>query len=169
MPKAILTALFIAATTLALALGRTVESLPEAAQTTPAAGIPGLESRIYAAASPAPVADAELALGRVTVDPGATIPPHEHPGTQIADILSGELTYTVLTGQVAIVGADGAELTINAGETLRLRPGDAVVEQPGALHTARNEGNEPVVIVLATLFPAGSPRAIYQSAATPAA
>jgi len=135
---------------------------------TPLAGPPGIASRIFAAATPAAVADPELALGRVVVDPGATIPPHEHPGTQLATIASGDLTYTVLTGEVVVVAADGWRRSVPAGETVVLRPGDAVIEQPGALHTARNEGGAPVVIILATLFPAGAPRAIYQSSATPA-
>ena len=133
---------------------------------TPAAAS-GVSSLVLVAAPPAPVADGELALGRVTIDPGSTIPPHEHAGTQLATILSGELTYTVLTGSVAVRGADGADLVIAAGETVVLRPGDSLTEQPGAFHTARNNGAEQVVIMLATLFPAGAPRALYAEA-TPA-
>lgn len=158
---------------LLVAVGGPVEALPglawQSTAATPAAGLAGIESEILAAATPVPVADEQLALGRVTVQPGAVIPPHEHPGTQLATILAGELTYTVLTGAVAVAGADGADITIRAGETLQLRPGDAVIEQPGALHTARNNGDEPVVIVLATLFPAGSPRTLFQEMATPTA
>lgn len=156
---------------LAIILPELVASPPAISQTTPPATPPypllGVESRIFAAASPAPVVDPELALARVTLDPGATIPPHEHPGTQIATITSGALTYTVLTGAISVTGSDGSDLTLRAGETITLRPGDAVVEQPGALHTARNDGPEQVVILLSTLFPTGAPRTLFHPAATP--
>ncbi len=115
----------------------------------------------------------DLAVGRVTIAPGATIPPHVHPGTQVAAIISGELTYTVLSGQIPVTaaadgGSGGPPRMVAAGETVFLRAGDSVAEQPGAAHTARNAGSEPVVILLATLFPAGERRTIFVDA-TPAA
>lgn len=138
-----------------------------ASPATPTSALPGVFSEIIVAASPVPVADPELTIGRVVLTNGAIIPPHEHPGTQVATILEGELTYTVLTGTVAVTGKDGVRLSLDHGETITLRPGDAVVEQPGAVHTARNEGSTPVVILLSTLFPAGAPRALYRPVASP--
>ena len=135
---------------------------------TPASSLPGVTAEVLVRATPDAAPSEELALGRVTVEPGASIPPHEHPGTQIATILSGELTYTVLTGTVGVTrfqmgspAPSAAEGAIRAGETTLLRPGDSVVERPGALHTARNDGDEPVVILLATLFRAGEPRTLF--------
>ena len=55
---------------------------------------------------------------------------------------------------------------MSAGNTVVLRAGDSVPEQPGAFHQARNTGDEPVVILLATLFASDQPRTIFV-AATP--
>jgi quercetin dioxygenase-like cupin family protein len=50
--------------------------------------------------------------------------------------------------------------TIQAGQTTELRPGDAVVERPGAVHFGENQGDDQVVILAATLLVAGQPAAI---------
>ena len=130
---------------------------------TPQAGFPGVVSEVLARGVPAVVAGQELAVGRVTIAPGASIPTHEHPGTQVAAIVSGELIYTVFTSEVPLTraGGDGTAEPIRAGPTVVLRAGDAVVEQPGAIHEGRNAGTEPVVILLATLFEAGQPRTLF--------
>jgi quercetin dioxygenase-like cupin family protein len=48
-----------------------------------------------------------------------------------------------------------------------VRVRDALIEPPGSVHQGRNAGDEPLVIYLSTLFPAGAPRAILVDA-TPA-
>lgn len=125
---------------------------------------PSVTSRVFAEASPVPVADPLLAVAEVRLDPRATIPPHVHPGTQIGVIAAGDLTYTVLTGEVIIRPANATDdepsRVVRAGETVVLGVGDAVIENPGAAHRARNDGDEPVVIWLSTLFPSDAPRAI---------
>ena len=129
---------------------------------TPAAGSPAVISRVFGEASPVAVEDPVLAVAVVTVEPSAVIPPHVHVGTQIGTIDAGELTYTVLSGQVVIRrGADGPGAQpepVSAGETVLLGVGDTVIENPGAAHQARNDGDEAVVIWLSTLFPDGAPR-----------
>ena len=143
-----------------------------ATSATPSTGLPGVASQVLAHASPIAAPDKELAAARVTIQPGASIPTHQHPGTQVAAIVSGSLTYTVLTGEVpvtrAAIGTPAPAELVHAGQTVVLQPGDFVVEQPGALHRARNEGREPVVIILATLFSPDQPRTIF-APATPAA
>ena len=146
-----------------------------AANGTPVAGLPGVSSEVLARAAPDAAPAEELAVGRATIAPGASIPPHEHPGTQVAAIVSGELTYTVLSGEVPVrrAGTTGTPVAtaagnaIAAGETVVLRPGDAITERPGALHTARNAGTEPVVIALATLFDRDRPRTIFAASPEP--
>ena len=133
-------------------------------QATPEAAAPVvISSEVFAQALPAAVRDAELAIGRVTIMPGAVIPVHYHPGTQVAVVVQGELTYTVFTGDVlwrrAESDASGGE-AIAIGETVKVRTGDALVESPGSRHQGRNNGSVPVVIYLSTLFPAGAPRSI---------
>ena len=109
----------------------------------------------------------ELALGRVTVMPGAVLPVHFHPGTQIGVIVQGQLTYSVYTGQIIWYRADAPATEpdiIRPGETVVVHPGDALVESPDSIHQGRNNGREPLVIYLSTLFPADAPRAVIVEA-----
>jgi quercetin dioxygenase-like cupin family protein len=106
-----------------------------------------------------------LGLSRVVVAPGARIALHHHPGTQLAYIQRGVLTYTVRDGSVKVMrgAADQSPKLvrkIDAGQTGRIRAGEWIAEQPSTIHRARNAGAKPVVILLATLFPNGSPPSI---------
>ncbi|MBA3416237.1 MAG: hypothetical protein H0U10_13530 [Chloroflexia bacterium] len=157
---------------IALALTIAIPMLNQVgAQTgTPTTVPPAVTSQVFAEASPVVVTDPELAIAVVRVEPGAAIAPHVHPGTQIGAIAAGELTYSVLTGQVMIrrggEAAASPATPVRAGETVVLVAGDAVIENPGAAHQARNDGDETVVIWLSTMFPAGAPRSAAV-AATP--
>jgi quercetin dioxygenase-like cupin family protein len=99
--------------------------------------------------------------------PGAVLPVHYHPGSQIGVVVQGELTYTVFTGEIEWRQSDdptGQPRMIGAGETVVVRPGDALVETPGSIHQGRNNGAVPLVIYLSTLFPIDAPRAIVVEA-----
>jgi quercetin dioxygenase-like cupin family protein len=110
-----------------------------------------------------------LGLWRVVIPAGAGLPPHWHPGYQLARIESGTLDYTVLTGTLVVLRPTGGTLTVDAGETYRIEAGTTIVEQPGAEHSAQNAGDVPVVIVLATLFEDGAEPAILVEEPSPAA
>jgi quercetin dioxygenase-like cupin family protein len=106
-----------------------------------------------------------LDLVRYAIAPGATLPIHVHPGTQVAYIESGELTYHVLLGEVPVtrdvnqpIGAPSE--TVSAGQTTVLHPNDSIVEAPGVVHYGENLGPDPVVILAATLFASDQPSAI---------
>jgi quercetin dioxygenase-like cupin family protein len=136
-------------------------------QATPTAPVPVIVSEVLGHATAAAADNPELALGRVTIMPGAAIPSHYHPGTQIGVVVQGELTYTVFTGAVSLFrAAGGAPETVPPGQTVVVGPGDALVEPPGFIHQGHNAGQAPVVIYLSTLFPAGALRAI-PAVATP--
>jgi quercetin dioxygenase-like cupin family protein len=104
--------------------------------------------------------DQRLGLWRVTIPVGAGLPPHWHPGYQLARIETGILSYTVITGSLVVIRPDGSTLTVEAGDTYDITAGTTVVEQPGAEHAARNAGDVPVDIVLASLFEDGAEPAI---------
>jgi quercetin dioxygenase-like cupin family protein len=138
---------------------------------TPEAAAPmAVTSEVLGRAAPISVENPELSLGRVTVMPGAVLPVHYHPGTQIGVVVQGELTYSVFTGEIEWYrGGDpaGESHVVGPGETVVVRAGDALVESPESIHQGRNDGAVPLVIYLSTLFPTDAPRAIVVEA-TPA-
>jgi quercetin dioxygenase-like cupin family protein len=97
----------------------------------------------------------------VVIPAGESIAPHTHPGPQLAVIVSGSLTYTVLEGEAELTrdaGTDDAETeTIESGESVELEAGDSLIEPPGMVHQAENDTEDPVVIHTSSLFPEGEP------------
>ena len=153
--------------TLLATIALTTIGAQDSGTTTPAAtpSVPAVVRDVLAADLPAAAPGQELQLVRYIIQPETRLATHVHPGTQIASIASGVLTYTVLTGEVPVLRAvaDGTPIpaeTVRAGQTTHLHPGDAVVERPGAVHFGENRGSEPVVILAATLLTAGQPAAI---------
>jgi quercetin dioxygenase-like cupin family protein len=141
------------------------------AQATPAMAsspAPVLVTRsILVEATPVAAPDRSLQLVRYVIEPGAKLPAHTHPGTQIAWIESGELTYTVVDGEIPVQRgtADGVpDVTevIVSGQTTVLKPGDAVVEHEDMVHFGENRGEVPVVILASTLLVAGEPPATIE-------
>lgn len=116
------------------------------------------------ATQPRGVEGRNLGLSRVTVMPGAELAAHHHPGTQVAYVERGTLTYTVNVGKVRVSKGSADDpttvRTISAGETAKVRAGQWLVEQPGDQHQAANRGSVPVVIFTATLLKKGEPAAI---------
>src|SRR5215211_8642299 len=124
-------------------------------QLTPEANAPSaITSEVLGRAAPVTVENPELSLGRVTVMPGAVLPVHHHPGTQIGVVVQGELTYTVFTGEITWYRGDkatGEPQVIGPGETVVVRSGEALVESPASVHQGRNNSTVPLVIYLSTL------------------
>jgi mannose-6-phosphate isomerase-like protein (cupin superfamily) len=154
---------------LGLVLGSGRIPAPSLAQnaTPEAVSPPVITSELLGRAVPAAVEKPELALARVTVMPGAVLPVHHHPGTQIGVVVQGELTYTVFTGEIKWYRSDAATdepRIIGPGETVVVGVGEALVESPDSIHQGRNNSSVPLVIYLSTLFPAGAPRAIVVEA-----
>jgi quercetin dioxygenase-like cupin family protein len=106
-----------------------------------------------------------LGLSRVLIAPGAQLALHRHPGTQVAFIAEGVLTYTVKSGSVSVMrgSADGSPTLVHrigAGQSGTISAGQWIVERPSTIHRAANNGKKRIVVYLATLFPIGSPPAI---------
>ena len=146
--------------------------------------VPGLGSpapdriatrRTLGAAPAAGAPGRTLELSTVTIPAGAVLSTHRHPGTQIAAILSGRLTYSVVTGAVEVYrrGPSGVPVlvrTLGPGASSVLVAGSTVVEQPGDVHRSANRGDTPVRISLSTLFRTGAPASIpARAVATPTA
>jgi quercetin dioxygenase-like cupin family protein len=69
----------------------------------------------------------DTSIQRFEIDPGETVPEHDHPHEQIGVITAGTLTFVV------------------DGEDRVLGPGDTYVIPGGEPHAAANRGNQPVV------------------------
>jgi quercetin dioxygenase-like cupin family protein len=154
--------LLAAAVTAAVAAG--VVHAADARHTT----VPKPVLRLDLAASNNPIGSKgrTLGLSKVIIPAHTALALHHHPGTQLAYIASGNLTYTVKSGSVAVMkgaaapGADKLVRRIRAGQTGVIQAGEWIVEEPTTVHSGANRKSKPVVIYLATLFPIGSPPAI---------
>jgi hypothetical protein len=100
-----------------------------------------------------------LYLQRVTIAPGAKLVGHFHQGTQVARVVAGVLTYDIASGSATVTHANGKSETIAAPATIKLRPGESLVETQGLVHHGSNAGKKPVVIELAALLQSGAPLA----------
>lgn len=102
-------------------------------------------------------------LYRVVIPPGAEIPPHHHPGQQMARIESGTLTYSAIEGTLELGrDSDTPTETVEAPATVEIEPGDSVFEAESLVHEAANEGDEPVVILLSSLLTSGEDLSILE-------
>jgi quercetin dioxygenase-like cupin family protein len=129
--------------------------------------VPAVVREVLARGLPPAAPGQTLDLVRYTIQPGTTLAVHVHPGMQIAWVETGELTYHVLKGEVLIGNGPataepmpGSPLILPAGESIVLRPGDWVVEVPGAVHYGENLGSEPLVLWAATLLETDQPPSI---------
>lgn len=99
-----------------------------------------------------------LTLERITLAPGAGFPVHVHPGAYVVMVESGTLEFPILKGEAIVTRAGSTSTeTITAGNSIVLNAGDSLFEQEGVVHTARNAGKEPAVILAASLLAADQP------------
>lgn len=124
-------------------------------------GVTETVRRILATAQAEEAPGQDVVLSQVVIPAGAELAPHTHPGYQLAFIVHGTLTYTVYEGEVVITrhaaGPSPTEERVSAGDTVDIEAGDALVEVPGMAHSAKNNGDEPIVIFLSSLFEEGAP------------
>ncbi len=138
---------------------------------TPASGV---VRTVLSQGEPASAPGLNLQLVRFDIPAHTKLPVHTHPGMQTAYLVSGVLQYTVVSGgPVTVVraatseGTPGATETVSAGQTAVLNAGDSWTETEGMVHYAENPGEEPVVILVASLFMDGAPASTIVNVATP--
>jgi quercetin dioxygenase-like cupin family protein len=103
-----------------------------------------------------------MGLVRLTYAPGGTLNSHTHPGASILYVESGTLTYTLIAGTATVTRSAADASTPPAAEPLGmgevvLNAGDSLFEDADVVHTARNDGDEPAVVLIANLLTAGAP------------
>jgi hypothetical protein len=151
-----------------LAVAVAVPALVAGGYAAGAAGRPGASATRVAlaqAVDPTGAKGRTLGLARVTIPAHTQLALHRHPGTQIAYIQTGTLTYTVKQGSVPVFRGAADQKPqlvrrVTAGHTGVVRSGEWVIERPSAVHFGANRGSRPLVILLATLFTNGSPPSI---------
>jgi quercetin dioxygenase-like cupin family protein len=122
---------------------------------------PGAEpitDTVLASGLPSDAPGKVLQLERIAIAVGAAIPVHTHPGAYAIYVESGEFGFTVIEGEAQLVTAGSTTpQTIAAGSEVIAHPGDAIFENGGVVHSARNAGNDPVVVLTAALLMQGMP------------
>jgi quercetin dioxygenase-like cupin family protein len=86
---------------------------------------------------------ADVRVMRVTLPPDAAAGWHTHPGPA---------TVVVVRGELVDCSAVGCRTVFPAGS--------AIFEAPDTVHDGRNEGSEPVELLVTYVVPAGQPSAI---------
>lgn len=148
-------ALIVGALLAVVGVGSLATRAEGAGQATPV-GTPPVVRTVLNGGEPVAAPGNVLELARYTIQPGTTLPAHTHPGMQAATVEQGVLGYTVVAGTVEI-RRDGRVETVGPGPEIMLHAGDGVVESVGLVHFGRNAGDEPLVILAASLFTAGEP------------
>jgi quercetin dioxygenase-like cupin family protein len=97
-----------------------------------------------------------ILLLRVTLQPGAAFPAHIHPGALVIAVESGDFAFTVIQGEAdatrgVATGTPEPTEQLTAGQEVVFHAGDEIFEQAGVVHTARNAGDVPAVVLVAGL------------------
>jgi quercetin dioxygenase-like cupin family protein len=105
-----------------------------------------------------------LGLQKTIIPAHTVLPLHHHEGTQVAYIHKGQIRYTVHRGSAKVKrGLADQHPTlvkkVKTGESVTLRRGDWIIEQPSDHHSAVNKTNEKAVVYQATLLKTGAPPA----------
>jgi quercetin dioxygenase-like cupin family protein len=87
----------------------------------------------------------EVLQVRVDLDPGVTFPAHSHPGEEIAYVVEGTLEYQ-LEGRPPV--------TLKAGQTLFI--------PAGAVHSAKNVGNDNAAELATYIVEKGKPLVVIK-------
>ena len=93
---------------------------------------------------PMPQGEAQIAVARFTIAPGAQLPAHKHPFPRMAYVLSGTLIVT----------------DVETGTETTYAEGEFVVEMVNAWHFGRNDGAEPVELLVIDLGQEGQSNTI---------
>lgn len=106
--------------------------------------------------APSAASDKALVLLRITMEPGASIPFHQHPGAVVVTVASGTFGTEFQEGEGTLTRADGSTETVSAGGSATMQAGDSLAYE-GAVHTMVNEGSDQVVLLVSALLDPNQP------------
>ena len=124
-------------------------------------GADGLqETLIQAVLEELPPPPAFIRLVRITLEPGASVPLHTHPGPEFGWMEAGTITIRVeapaVIAPAATSGTPQPAQVAPVGQEFELRPGDQIVYPANVPFTFANTGQEPAAMLTAVVLPAGS-------------
>jgi quercetin dioxygenase-like cupin family protein len=124
---------------------------------------PGVTAEVLAAAPSAVAPGQTVYVARFVFQPGASIFPHNHPGTTVLGVLSGSFGWTLKAGKAHVIRGAGAGATgpvedlTTPGTDVILKPGDAIYYETDVVHTARGAGKTKAVVLGSLVLKTGAP------------
>ena len=147
----------------ALALGASLTQLLAHAAARQEAGDPfaGTTVEVLGGGVPSMAPGHSLVLLRISMEPGASIPAHSHPGPVALHVAEGTFGTEFVEGQATVQPADAnatpaAAIEATAGDDLQLTAGDQLFYQD-AVHTMRNDGDDTLMLLVAALLANDAP------------
>ncbi|MDQ3523616.1 MAG: SH3 domain-containing protein [Chloroflexota bacterium] len=101
-----------------------------------------------------PPAPLTARLLRITLEPGATVPMHTHPGPEFNYVVAGTLTAQI--DGTAVIGAEGVDEPTEVTEAQSLGAGEWIMYPAESGMNLANEGEENVVLLAAVILPVGA-------------
>ena len=108
---------------------------------------PGFTSKPVLVSPITGMADKELVLIAVTLEPGASSPAHTHPGDCYGTVIEGTI-----------------ELRVEGRDARRIGAGESYATLAGPLHQFVNVGDKPVRLLNTLVVEKGKPRTVAQPA-----
>ena len=124
---------------------------------------PGVTAEVLAAAPSAVAPGQTVYVARFVFQPGASIFPHNHPGTTVLGVLSGSFGWTLKAGKAHVIRGAGAGATgpvedlTKPGTDVILKAGDAIYYETDVVHTARGAGKTKAVVLGSLVLKTGAP------------
>jgi hypothetical protein len=118
-----------------------------------------VEETRFGLADIVPAGPAVISHYRIAMPPGSQLALDPDPGLGVHRVASG--TVTVAPAEDITLTRDGvADEMLPGGEEVQLRPGEGFMWMPDMAGALRNDGVEPVVLLVVVIFPeAGLPDA----------
>jgi quercetin dioxygenase-like cupin family protein len=111
-------------------------------------------------------AEHNLVLLRITMEPGASIPGHSHPGEVVLFVESGTFGTTFVDGTGAITrattaGTPATTESVTTGTENILEAGDSLAYSEEAAHTMVNAGDDTLVLLVSALLAPDQPGFLF--------
>lgn len=112
----------------------------------------GVTIETLGSTTPAMAQELGLAFLRITMEPGARIAPHSHPGTVIVVVDEGVFRTVFTRGTATLTRFGGETETLRVDTEALLQPGDGLAYDGGAAHVMENGSDVPLVLLVSALL-----------------